>query len=166
MTTLVYPGPWIDIGINATRLAVAQWAIDRIGVYEIPPGSNRSGLIDAWNTAAGGAPMGSSWCASFAYSAWSENGATPVGNAACDDWHAKGAALGRFLSTVDIGDVALFDFGTQQGFADHCGIVIRTDPTILTVEGNTNDSGSREGVGVFMHDRHSAKLLGYVSLGV
>ena len=162
---LVYPGPWIDTGTNATRVAIAQWAIERIGTYEVPPGSNRSGLIDFWNQDAG-APLGSPWCASFARQAWKANGATPLGNAACETWHTQAAAAGRFLSTPDIGDLALFDFGTAAGYADHCGVVVRTTPTVLTVEGNTNEAGGREGVGVFCKDRNGAGLLGYVSLGL
>ena len=133
----------------------------------MPPGSNRSGIIDSWNTAAS-APLASAWCASFALAAWRAGSvAIPAGfTAACETIHQVAAALGRFVSVPDIGDIALYDFGSAAGYADHCGIVIRTAPTVLTVEGNTNDSGGNEGVGVFLHDRHGGRLLGYVSLGL
>lgn len=163
---MIYPAPWLDpADINPTRLAIVQWVLARVGVYEMPPGSNRSGLINQWNVNAG-APLGSAWCAAFARAAWSENGVDPLGDAACEHWHVQAHLKGRLVSTPAVGDVALFDFGTQQGYADHCGIVVRTDPTVLTGEGNTNESGGREGVGVFVKDRGGAGLIGYVSVGL
>ncbi len=161
--TLAYPAPWLDETTHPTRAAIARWVLARVGVYEVPPGSNRSGLIDAWNQAAG-APLGSPWCMSFASAAWRENGVTPLGNAACETVHQVAVAAGRFVQTPDIGDIALFDFGTVAGLADHCGIVVRVTPSIETVEGNTDEAGSREGVMVAVKDRHGGRLLGYVSL--
>jgi hypothetical protein len=159
-----YPAPWLDGAVDPVRAAIARWAIARIGVYELPPGSNRSGLIDEWNTAAG-APLASPWCASFARAAWAENGVQPLGDASCQNWHMKAATAGRWVVTPGIGDIALFDFGTTPGVADHAEIVVRTDPTTLTVGGNTNEAGGREGVGAFMKDRGGHLLLGYVSVG-
>jgi CHAP domain-containing protein len=158
-----YPGPWIDESVDPTRAAIARWALLRIIVYELPPGSNSSGLIDQWNEAAG-APVGSAWCASFAREAWAANGVSPLGDASCEGWHKQAKLAGRFVLTPGIGDVALFSFVTP-GVADHAGIVVRVEPSVCTVEGNTNESGGREGVAVFAKDRDGHGLLGYVSLG-
>jgi hypothetical protein len=160
-----YPAPWLDDTVHPVRAAIARWAIARIGVYELPPGSNRSGLIDEWNSLAG-APLGSPWCASFARAAWTENGVAPLGDASCENWHMKAAAAGRMVSIPGIADIALFDFGTTPGVADHAGVVVRITPTILTAEGNTDEAGSREGVMVAVKDRGGHGLLGYVSVGL
>jgi len=163
-STLVWPCAWLDDSVDATRAAIARWAASRIGVYDTT-GPHRSPQIDAWNLAAG-APLGSPWCASFASAVWRANGVTPGGNAACQDWHEKAVVASRWLATPQAGDVALFDFSTTPGWADHCGVVIRVSPTVLTVEGDTDDRGSNLAKGVFMHDRMGAGLLGYVSLGL
>jgi CHAP domain-containing protein len=157
-----YPAPWLDASVDPTRAAIARWALLRVGVYELPPGSNRSGLIDQWNEAAG-APAGSPWCASFASAAWRENGVSPLGDASCEDWHRQAKLANRWLATPGIGDIALFCFA-GNGLADHAGVVVRIEPTILSVEGNTSETGSREGVGAFLKDRDGKLLLGYVSL--
>lgn len=164
-TDYTYPGPWLDETVDPVRAAIARWALARVGVYEIPPGSNRSGLIDAWNTAAG-APLGSAWCASFAAAAWRENGVEPLADASCQNWHMRATTGERWVATPGIGDIALYDFSTTAGIADHAGVVVRIEPSIETVEGNTSETGSREGVGVFCKDRGGKLLLGYVSVGL
>jgi hypothetical protein len=160
-----YPAPWLDDTVDPTRAAIARWAIARVGVYEIPPGSNRSGLIDEWNTDAG-APLGSPWCASFARAAWAANSVEPLGDASCQNWHTKAMAAGQWTTSPDVGDIALFNFGTTPGVADHAGVVIRIAPTVCTAEGNTDEAGSREGVMVAVKDRGGHGLLGYVSVGL
>jgi len=159
-----YPAPWIDDADTFDGADVARWALARVGVYETPPGSNRSGLIDAWNSDAG-APLGSPWCMSFARAAWKAAGLPLLGNAACEAWHLAAVKAGRWVTSPELGALALYDFGTVGGLADHCGVVVRVSPTILTCEGNTDETGSREGVGVFVKDRGGVRLLGYVSVG-
>ena len=151
---------WLDSSLPSARSTIVKWALDNVGVYEMPPGSNRSGIIDAWNKAAA-APMGSPWCASFVRDGWLAGGITPLGNAACEDWHQNAIRTGRFTGSPVPGDVVLYSFG--GGAADHCGIVVRVTPTVLTVEGNTNEAGGREGVGVFLKDRDGVGVIGYVS---
>ena len=49
------------------------------------------------------------------------------------------------------------------GGAGHVGIVAEnTNASLSTIEGNTNDNGSREGIGVF---RRSRRRIGDISLG-
>lgn len=153
---------WLDSALSGARIAIVKWVLDNVIVEEMPTGSNRSALIDAWNTAAA-APLGSPWCASFARAAWLVGGITPLGNAACEDWHQNAVRAGRFTTTAQPGDVALFDL-TGGGIADHCGIVTRLTPHLWTMEGNTNSDGSREGYAVMPHARLGVGLIGYVSV--
>jgi hypothetical protein len=58
------------------------------------------------------------------------------------------------------GDVFIMDFGKGLG---HTGIVLKTDANfIYTIEGNTNDSGSREGIAVCNKQRPKKKIKGYL----
>jgi chemotaxis protein histidine kinase CheA len=48
------------------------------------------------------------------------------------------------------------------GGGDHVGLVYKYDPTsIWTIEGNTNDKGSSEGIGVFLKKRPRKSAFGY-----
>jgi hypothetical protein len=157
---------WLPQGINPARVAVVQYALDKIGYAEMPVGSNSSPAIDKWNRGVG-APPKSPWCASFASAAWGA-GHADFASAACEQWHQWGIANGRFrhsLSGVSPGDVVLF--ALEGAAADHCGICVRSDDGLcLTAEGNTNDNGGREGYLVMLHDRAgSPHAIGYVSLG-
>jgi hypothetical protein len=58
------------------------------------------------------------------------------------------------------GDIFIMDFGKGLG---HTGIVEKVDQTfIYTIEGNTNDSGSREGIMVTRKQRPKTKIKGYL----
>jgi hypothetical protein len=49
-----------------------------------------------------------------------------------------------------------------RGGGEHVGLVYKYDPTyIWTIEGNTNDSGSSEGIGVFLKQRARKSAFGY-----
>ena len=58
------------------------------------------------------------------------------------------------------GDIFIMDFGKGLG---HTGIVEKVDNNfIYSVEGNTNDTGSREGIMVCRKMRHKTKIKGYL----
>ena len=64
--------------------------------------------------------------------------------------------------TPQPGDIFIMDLGHGLG---HTGIVERVDPdgTLHTIEGNTNDTGSREGYEVARKIRHNqAPIIGYL----
>jgi hypothetical protein len=66
------------------------------------------------------------------------------------------------LERVQPGMLFCFDTGQGQG---HAGLVVEVRRgNLTTIEGNTNNGGSREGVGVFPHTRrlHMPQLLGYL----
>lgn len=163
-----YPGNWLPGPslLSPSRLAIARWCLRHIGVYETEPPikSHRGPDIDNWNANCG-APLGSLWCAAFAVAAWQSGGVTPLGNGACASWYRNAVAQRRLTANPEIGDVVLYCFD-DTGVAHHCGVVVRTAPQVLTVEGDTDDGGAPNGVGVFLRDRKGSGVLGYCSVGV
>ena len=140
-------------------------AVKEIGVLEEPPGSNRGARVDQYLRAAGLQPTEGhfAWCAAFVYWCFGE-GARRLGRGnplirtagVLDHWRRAGTAgikrIAAAHATADParvrpGMIFVMDSG---GGAGHTGLVERVEGGwLVTVEGNTNDDGSREGVGVF-----------------
>jgi CHAP domain len=61
--------------------------------------------------------------------------------------------IGHAASVPQAGDIFIMDFGNGHG---HTGIIesVDADGTLHTIEGNTDDTGSPEGIGVFRRIRH------------
>jgi hypothetical protein len=144
----------------------------QIGVREDPVGSNRGPEVDAYIRSVGLDPEDDSypWCAAFIY--WSfQEAADSVGRenpaiqtaGVLDHWKKAGRKGITRLSPGQIEEDfsllrsgMLFVISTGQG-KGHMGIVEGfRDGCLVTIEGNTNFSGGREGVGVFR--RTSRKL--------
>ena len=159
------------LGQRAIEVARTQ-----IGVREQPPGSNRGPEVDEYVRSVGLSPTGAfPWCAAFIY--WVYEQATkelglsnPVPKTAgvLRLWNkAQGMATVIEANTaqpnlIEPGMVFCMDFGNGKG---HTGLVARVEgDQVLTIEGNTNLGGSREGIGVFSRRRalHASKLLGYL----
>jgi hypothetical protein len=168
-------GAWLPINsgapIASVRNAIVLEALDHVGLLEIPIGSNRSPFIDSMMEAVG-SPKGESWCAAFMTLCFKRNGAQVPTEAAgaCDTWRTWGIANKTFRYYTQesdppaVGDGVLFSF-TGDGRADHCGIVARTSPALLTIEGNTTTvPNDKEGVGVFCKYRPTlAGILGFIT---
>jgi CHAP domain/Putative peptidoglycan binding domain len=178
--TLFGPGsvPTVAAARDALLAAALGVAVGEIGVREEPPGSNRGPRVDGYLRAVGLDPTQGSfaWCAAFAYwcfaRAAEELGRpNPVIRTAgvLEHWRRAGAAGIRRLpaaeATEDPGRVhpgMLFVLDTGGG-TGHTGFVERVEGgRLITVEGNTNDDGSREGVGVF---RRTGRKLAAVNRG-
>lgn len=144
-------------------------AISQIGVREHPLGSNRGPEVDSYLTAAG-APLGSYWCMAFVFWCF-DHAANDLGKsnsfpktAGClDAWervnkHAPGCVITRAQaiskpSLVRPGLVFILDHGGGLG---HTGFVRQVvGGALRTVEGNSNNDGSSNGVGVFDLNRRS-----------
>lgn len=68
----------------------------------------------------------------------------------------------RNLEAVKPGDVFIMDFGGGKG---HTGFVEKIEKGIIyTIEGNTNDEGSREGVEVARRQRAVSEIKGFIQL--
>jgi len=145
---------------------VIAFAVSQIGVMEKPIGSNRGPEIDAYLSAAGLNPEGKyAWCVAFTLLFKTTAG----GCVACKHPHPRTAGVSangelaaqkphvvRVLRTkavaapalVKPGSLFVFVLGGGKG---HSGFVVEVaNGRLLTIEGNTNDNGSREGIGVFL----------------
>ena len=152
--------PASSLGLAAIDVARAE-----LGVHEQPPGSNRGPRVDEYLRGVGLNPAGGSfaWCAAFVYfcfgkaaeAAGRRNPLTKTAGVLAH-WNRAESSGGRRIKKADaaanpslvrVGQIFCIDFG---GGAGHTGIVTGIQSgKLLTIEGNTNDGGSREGVGVF-----------------
>lgn len=147
------------------KTKVLSFAAAAVGVREQPLGSNRGPEVDVYVKNVGLDPEGHyPWCAAFVYSCFLELGAAnpcPRTGAAWGMWlkTAEGLHLPRakaMLSLIKPCMVFVMDFGHGTG---HVGLVKAVEVgKIVTIEGNTNDGGSREGIGVFERRRTLASV--------
>lgn len=124
-----------------------------IGVMESPRGSNRGPRVNKMLANVGLGP-GYAWCDAAA-NTW---GWEALGNkwpmpmtADCDVTLAFARKRKILSSTPQPGDIFLLLRASDRDDAYHTGIVtaVPGDGTVKTIEGNTNEAGSSEGVGVF-----------------
>lgn len=130
------------------------------GVREVPPGSNCGPRVEEFLRSIGlrGGPP---WCAALVFfvinevarffgvtNPWPRTGYCPLFERFARNNHI-------LFEKPQAGDVFLF-YGAPEGRrrACHTGFVVSVSgDTFRTVEGNTNDGGSRDGVGVFQRKR-------------
>lgn len=144
-----------------------------LGVHE-EGGKNRGPRIDEWNAGVH-APPGSPWCAAWVYGMHAITATACVVENLCPRtagalklWHLAPESCRRPLPAP--GDVFVLDTGDPGGFG-HVGIVELVTPdgeTIVSIEGNTNGAGSREGDRVAKHawkprDGVRGTLVGFLS---
>lgn len=167
---------------SSFRELVVQIARSQVGVMESPLGSNRGPQVDQYIRAAGLDPNGASypWCVAFlqwvfveASRIRGEASPLPVTAGVYALWNLSlksNAQVTQIIRPVDVssqsvmeGMIFLFDTGGGKG---HAGLVLEVNAErLVTVEGNTNTAGSRNGVGVFIRQSRMikmSKLLGYV----
>lgn len=128
-------------------------------VREEPRNSNRGQAVEAFTRFTRLAPP-QPWCAAFvAYT-----GAAMIGDgwplpltASCYQLHQAAKGKGLLHEAPQVGDVFLTWFPKINRMA-HTGFVatVLPDGTCRTIEGNTNDGGSRDGWGVFERTRRFA----------
>src|SRR5258708_24148864 len=126
--------------------AALDFALLHIGVCEVPPGSNRGPEIDAWAQEFG-SPVGSYWCALSVGKARKMGGlwipSHDVG--ACNEWVVQGTRAGLVTKDPVPGAAVVYTNGQVvsggrddgQQDAVHIGLVLRVQPALLSVEGNT-----------------------------
>jgi hypothetical protein len=150
----------LPTGLAGAALGIAA---SQVGVMEDPLGSNRGREVDAYLDSVN-CPRGSFWCMGFVHwcfmKAAEEKGvANPFPKTAgcLDAWNRVGRAQPARRITaqqalanpglVRPGLVFILDFG---GGAGHTGFVKQSlGGALRTIEGNSNDGGSRNGLGVF-----------------
>jgi len=154
---------------SALTKAAIDFAVTQIGVMEKPLGSNRGPEIDRYLTAVGLDPAAGSffWCVAFTHFCYRAAPAplslsNPHIKTAGVLAHWKKAAAKTNVvrvthdqavadpSLVKPGSLFIIDLGRGMG---HSGMVIEVaNGRLVTIEGNTNDNGSRNGIGVFKRD--------------
>lgn len=158
---------------KALEIAVAQ-----IGVREKPLGSNRGPQVDKYLKSVGLNPASGSfaWCAAFLYWCY-DQAATALGRGnpvvktggVLAHWAQAGTkGIPRITTTaaknnpslIKPGHIFIIQHGATTG---HTGMVERVSGgKLVTIEGNTNDGGSREGIGVF---RREARKIADINKG-
>jgi peptidoglycan hydrolase-like protein with peptidoglycan-binding domain len=151
-------------GELATR--VLDIARTQLGVLEVPLGSNRGPEVDEYVRATGFPPSdGFAWCVCFIFFCYRE-AATALGRAnpmietagVLDLWTKAGQqGVPRVTQVKARNNPALIKPGQifiidtpPAGGGGHAGLVEQViGGKLVTIEGNTNDDGSREGIGVF-----------------
>lgn len=143
-------------------LTIAQ---SQIGIQEVPKNSNAGPAVENYLKSVG-LGKGYAWCMAFVY--WSVKMAAIELNV--ENPLAKTAGvLDMFnkmeelrVSEPQAGDFFIMDFGKGAG---HTGFVekILSNGLLQTIEGNTNDEGSREGYEVARrYDRKTSKMKGFI----
>lgn len=166
--------PITKAGSGLAKAALAK-AASQIGVMEKPPGSNSGPEVDAYLTSVG-VGSGNAWCAAFVW--WCTNEAAselgtpnrlPKSAGVLDMWRkahkaglpciTKQEAIAN-TGLVTSGMLFIMNFGGGLG---HVGFVEGFESgRLVTIEGNSNDGGSREGIGVF---RLRRRTIGAVTEG-
>ncbi|KAA2245496.1 CHAP domain-containing protein [Chitinophaga agrisoli] len=163
-TAIINPPSEITLAAAALRVALSQ-----DGVQESPRGSNGGPEVTIYLKSVGLGP-GYAWCMAFVYwcvqQAASETG---VGNplvktaGVLQQWN--NTTCRRLIarsSGVKPGDIFIMDFGKGVG---HTGFVESVKGGIVhTIEGNTNDGGSREGYEVCRRERLITSVKGFIQL--
>lgn len=159
--------------------AVLDVARSQLDVREIPRGSNRGPEVDAYLTSVSASLLGQPWCMAFVYWCFAKASANiGVANPApktASVWRSwemvHEARTANIVSAAEAradpdrlipGMVFYIDTGGRSG---HTGFVTGlADGKLVTLEGNTNNDGSREGYGVFTRNRRRIESinLGFV----
>jgi len=143
---------------------VVEVALSQLGVEEKPKGTNWGPQVSEYLKSVG-ITFPASWCMAFVY--WvHEKAAKETG---VSNMMAKtGGVLNQFnkrkenfaITNPEPGDVFIMDYGKGLG---HTGIVESVEGEFVhTIEGNTNDEGSREGYEVCKRKRPIAKMKGFL----
>lgn len=143
------PVTWARLfDLSLTTLDIAR---SYLGTHETT--RNRGRMIDHWNTLAG-VPIGSPWCVSFAYGCVHEacellRHPVPLprtgSSSALFRWARE---HGRLTSAPMPGDIVLCRGGNTGHFHTALCAGLAESGRVPTVEGNSNNSGSADGVEV------------------
>ena len=139
-------------------------AISQLGVAETKGKPNQGPEVNQYLKSVGLNP-GYAWCMAFVY--WCYNKAAeqmgvknPLIRTAgvMNHWNKAKPEFKRVIPMA--GDIFIMDYGKGLG---HTGFVKSvSEKTIETIEGNTNDEGSREGYEVCIRQRDRSKIKGYL----
>ncbi|SRR5258706_13851751 len=145
-----------DLSTRALAVAVSQ-----IGQKEVPLGSNWGHPVQDY-LASVGIEFAASWCMAFIYWCFEkvtqEGAPNPLVRTAgvLHAWDTADPSH-KVTGAPQPGDIFIMNFGHGLG---HTGIVEALNGhTINTIEGNTNDTGAREGIEVCRRQRIISPLI-------
>jgi hypothetical protein len=144
---------------------VLEIANTQVGVEEIPRGSNKGKDVEKYLKSIG-LRGGYAWCGAFTY--WCVDNASKALKIA-NPLIKTGGVLKQWNERTELretipqsGDIFILDYGKGLG---HTGFVECVDGlNIRTIEGNTNDEGSREGYEVCRRVRTIKSCRGFIRL--
>ena len=150
--------------LNQLSLKIAQ---SQNGVQEVPRNSNAGAAVESYLKSVG-LGKGYSWCMAFVY--WSVKEAAKQLNTTSPliktagvlrQWNEVNSKM-KFTNPTP-GDIFIMDYGKGQG---HTGFVVEvlSNGNLKTIEGNTNDEGSREGYEVCYRTRKQSQIKGYIRI--
>jgi hypothetical protein len=140
-----------------TRGELLAIFISQIGIRELT-GRNDGKAVEMY-LASVGLKKGPPWCAAFVSWGYGMVGIQAAQSAWSPDWFPSGRVIwkqGRGEKPQPC-DVFGIYFPDKRRVA-HVGIVEQWGESVLTIEGNTNDAGSREGDGVYRKRRLPRQL--------
>lgn len=149
------------IGINAMNIAGTQ-----VGVREAT-GHNDGAAVEKY-LASVGLGKGYSWCMAFVYWCCKQAAATagvpnPLKDTGgvLDEWNS---GRGQHITPdqIQAGDIGIMDFGGGHGHTFFITGVFPDQGIMHTIEGNTNDNGSPDGIGVFRRSRKISSIIGAI----
>ncbi|GAB3975795.1 hypothetical protein GCM10028806_34150 [Spirosoma terrae] len=150
-------------------MTLLQAAQSQVGVEESPRGSNWGYSVEQYLKSVG-IYFPAAWCMAFCYwcaekAARAQNDINPLfkTGGVLKQWNSS-TSLRVKADDVRPGDIFIMDYGKGQG---HAGIVeqviaTREGTRFHTIEGNTNDEGSREGFVVCRRSRKAASIKGFL----
>jgi hypothetical protein len=161
-TELTAPQPHV----KTVAEKIVEVAKGELGVCEIPKGSNRGKDVEKYLKSVG-LGGGYSWCMAFAkwcvdQACLDMGGKNPmvVTGGVLNQWNRIGKSY-KF-NKPKAGDIFIMDFGGGLG---HTGIVESVEGNVVnTIEGNSNDNGSREGDKVCRRHRGADKMKGFIRI--
>jgi hypothetical protein len=144
-------------------------ALTQNGIEEVPRGSNGGADVNVYLRSVG-LGAGFAWCMAFVY--WCVNKAAgemgiknPLVKTAgvMMQWNSTQLRkLPNRSSGIKAGDIFIMEFAGGNG---HTGFVVKVENGIVyTIEGNTNDDGSREGYEVAKRQRPISTFKGFIQL--
>lgn len=130
------------------RQQLIETAIKQIGVRETS-GKNDGTMVETYLRYTGNR-KGEPWCASFVSWVFAQVGLDQPRTA----WSPSLFPTQRLVKTGSEGSVFGIYFTNLKRIA-HCGLIEKVDGSwLVTIEGNTNVEGGREGDGVYRKRRH------------
>lgn len=158
------PAPTPGAPGGAVAEKAVELALTQNGVREQPLGSNRGPQVDEYIRSTDLNPP-ALWCMAFVYWCFKQAaGQLGVPNpmhktASCTNLHSWAKPKGLVKSSPQRGDIFLVRGGADGRTHQHTGLVVEVNGAqIKTIEGNTNNDGSSNGIGVFIRTRSAANL--------